>query len=281
MFSAVTVVLCLTQLASGAKLAVATPASVPAPAAAVASTAPATGAKLAEGNFDYDIADFNILQNKEVQKELGVTEALRATLNKHAEWFNGEMKVLDTAFKKARENDPKATPPNDKAVALQKEFKKRLFAELTTAQVVRLREITVQGAGDVAVLDKRVASKIGLTNAQITAIKGRFEDNSKKAQAFQQDLNKQGGELQQKYLKPLIEKYGNSQPKDQADATSRQAEVKAALEPHKSEFQALQSKLEGKMKELEGDFKSFLAKTLDDKEKKALQDLKGKTFKTS
>ncbi|MBX3111723.1 MAG: hypothetical protein KF857_06910 [Fimbriimonadaceae bacterium] len=283
MFSAVTVALCMTQIAAGVKLAgVAPPAPTPATApVATATTATSTtpAAKPAEGSFDYDIANFTILQDKQVQKDLGITEEVRAKLNKHAEWFNGELKVLDAAFKKVRESNPKAQPPNDKVVPLQKELKKRVFADLTAAQIVRLREITVQSAGDAAVLDPRVGKAIGLSDATTKALRDRFQANAKKAQTYQQEINKEGGELQQKYLKPLIEKYGNTQPKDQAESTKRQNEAKAALEPHKAEFEALQRKLQSRMGDLEKDFHTFVEGKLDAKQKASLAKLKGKEFK--
>lgn len=284
MLTAVTVALCLTRIAAGVVLTGAKPAPVQpttVPAATSTANLGSTAKKPVEGDFDYDICDFNILQNKEVQKEIGISEDVRAKLNKHAEWFNGELKVLDAAFKKAKESNPNAQPPNDKVLPLQKELKKRILGELSAAQIVRLREITVQGAGDAALLDIRVAKAVGVSDATNKALRERFQANSKKANEFQQEINKQGQELQQKYLKPLIDKYGNTQPKDQAEATIRQNEAKAAMEPHKSEFEGLQSKLQKRMVELEKDYHNYVESQLDAKQKEALKKLRGKEFKAS
>ena len=54
----------------------------------------------AMADFDFEVVDIGMLQAKEIQKELGITEAQRAALNHNADWFNAENKKLSAEAEK-------------------------------------------------------------------------------------------------------------------------------------------------------------------------------------
>ncbi|MBS1708270.1 MAG: hypothetical protein JSS65_06055 [Armatimonadetes bacterium] len=269
MFSAVTFALCMTQIAAGKVIPAAAPAPIAQPAATASATAASPGA---DRQFDFEIADFRILQNKDVQKDMGITEDQRKSMNAEADKFNSELKVLDAAYAKAKESDPNAKPPTDKLSTLQNKLKSQILSGLGAAQLTRLREITIQGAGDLALLDPRVGKVIGLSDAQTKSLRSRWDTNSKKAQ----ELTKKGAAIEQAALKPLFEKYKNTKPKDEAEAKARQTEANNALKSHESELKPIQKQIG----DLQADFLQLVKSTLDEKQKKAYENLRGKQFKT-
>ncbi len=267
MFNTVTVLIFMAKLAAGdpvVQAPVTTKATVPVASASLPGV---------DKNFDYDISDFRYLQAKEVQADLGITEDQRTRMNKHAAWFESEMKVLQSAYAKAREKDPKAPAPNDKLMDDQKEMKRRVLGELSAAQITRLREITLQDAGPMGLLDARVAKIVGLTSDQSKKLKDKITENNKRAS----ELAQKGQNIEQDAIKPLYEKYKGAKPDDKQAQKAFQEDAQKALKPHEKELKGLQDQLNG----LREDFDTFVSKTLTDGEKKVFTQLKGKPFKKS
>jgi hypothetical protein len=221
--------------------------------------------------FDFLVANVSLLQDKAVQKELGVSESLRTKLNKHADWFNGQMKQMDQDLAAARKKNPKAKPSGDKIIGLQKQLKSKVLAELSARQVLRLREITLQEAGLSALLDKTVADRVGLSAAQLKSLRDEWSRNEKKADAY----GKEGGKIEEKAIQPVLAKYGKSQPKDKADAEKRRAEVQAALKKYEPQLKAVQEKINA----LGPSFESFVKKTCTTDQLSTFKTLQGPTFK--
>lgn len=221
--------------------------------------------------FDSLVANVSLLQDKSVQKELGVTEALRAKLNKHADWFNGQMKQMDTELAAARKKNPKAKVSGDKIIGLQKQLKSKVLAELSARQVLRLREITLQEAGYSALLDKTVADRVGLTAAQLKSLRDEWSRNEAKADAY----GREGGKIEEKALQPIFAKYGKTEPKDKAEAEKRRNEVQAALKKVEPQLKAVQTKINA----LGPSFDAFVKKTCTAAQLSTLKSLQGPEFK--
>ncbi|MCU0317193.1 MAG: hypothetical protein MUC92_11440 [Fimbriimonadaceae bacterium] len=207
--------------------------------------------------FDYDIAELRILQLRPVQDELKVTTNQRAKLTTHASWFNGELQKLDKQFAETRKSNPRAQPPLSAVQNLERQLKQRCFNELNATQLRRLREITLQQAGPLAVLDPRVARRIGITDATRQDMERRFQAQQQRVRKIADDA-----------LAPLNRKYGNTQPKDQAEAQRRQSEAQAAL-----------AKVQPQVAKIEQEFMAFMDRTLTAEQKAAYQRLLGAAFR--
>lgn len=230
-----------------------------------------SSALAAADQFDYLVANVSLLQDKGVQKELGVSESMRSKLNKHADWFNAQMKQMDAELAAARKKNPKAKPSGDKIISLQKQLKGKVLGELGASQVQRLREITLQEAGYSALLDKTVADKVGLSATQLKALRDEWSRNEKKADAY----GREGGKIEEKALQPIIAKYGNTKPKDKAEVEKRRAEAQAALKKAEPQLKPLQTKINA----LGPSFEAFVKKTCTAQQLSTLKTLQGAEFK--
>jgi len=211
--------------------------------------------------FDERTANVALLQDKRVQTDLKISEAQRKKMNTHAEWFNKEAEKIRQAWvKSAQGKNPPPAPPQAKMQALEQSLKSRVFKELSQTQIKRLREITVQQAGVLALLDDSVAKKIGLSATQVSALKARFKSNAEKAQ-----------KLQTAAINPINAKYKDKKPKDQKEAQALQAQ-------YGKEIQAAAKKIEPQITKLRKEFETFVGTTLSASQKSAWSALKGKPF---
>lgn len=213
-------------------------------------------------DFDYDVSNIALLQSKDVQAELGITEAQRGMMNRDADWFNTANKKIAT---EAQEYQKKGEQPPQsliqKSQNLAEGMKKRIMGLLSTGQRKRLRELTLQGAGYLALMDPTIAKKVGLTTAQSSTIRTQFETAGKKAQQAQADA-----------FKPIMERYKAMDPKTDDD----KKKVQAAFE---KDMKEAQDKLAPSLKKYQDDWVAFVKKSLTAAQTKALDDLKGKPFK--
>jgi len=143
----------------------------------------AVATAFAADEFDMYVADVAILQAKAIQVELGITDAVRAALNKHATWLDAQGANIDRLVKRGT-----VTPAegNRRMSVYLVTLKSKVVGELTAVQVRRLREITLQRDGLVPLMDKRVSDKIGMTAAQLKKIREAYVANEKKAKVIQQ-----------------------------------------------------------------------------------------------
>jgi len=221
----------------------------------------ATTATFADA-FDERTANVALLQMKAVQTDLKISEAQRKKMNVHAEWFNKEAEKVRAAWVKTAQgktNPP--PPPTAKLQALEQSLKGKVFKELSQFQIKRLREITIQQAGVLALLDDNIAKKIGMSATQITSLKTRFQSNAEKA-----------GKIQSAALSPINNKYKDKKPKDQKEAEALQSQ-------YQKEVQAAAKKIEPQLAALRKDFETFVNSTLTAPQKSAWTALKGKPFK--
>jgi stress response protein YsnF len=169
---------------------------------------------LAQVDFDKRAADVGLLQAKQIQAEVGVTAAQRAKMNaaadrhrKNLEEYEKQLKALGTT-----------TPDKRKLLGFFETLKNEVFAALTPAQIRRLRELTLQRLGLIALIDEQVSKRVGLSPAQITKLKAAFQTGRTKFVT-----------LQQSTARPILAPYEGRKPKSQAEATALRAEIEGKL----------------------------------------------------
>lgn len=167
--------------------------------------------------FDAHCADIVVLQLKPVQKELGVTEALRKKLNDQATWHQGQLKLLDQEIA-AKKLDPNSATVQSKVADLFAALKMRVLANLSPAQVKRLGEISIQRVGDAALSDPIVAKKVGMSDAQTKKLQATFAEGAQKY-----------AQLEQRTAQRVLLPYKDRKPKDQADAKRLNEEIRGKM----------------------------------------------------
>ena len=81
---------------------------------------PLAAAAFAQGKidiFDAHCADITILQSKAVQKEVGISEAVRKKLNEQATWHQGQLQALDSEIR-TQKKDPRSAEIQGKVANL-------------------------------------------------------------------------------------------------------------------------------------------------------------------
>ena len=177
----------------------------------LATAALLSGIAGAQNGFDAYVANIVILQAKNVQKELGITEAQRAKMNKLADADRTQRTALMKQFQKEAEEAKKAgkqySPDMTKVANLNVSLKKAIIGELSAAQLKRLRELSLQDAGIIALMDDTVAKEAGVTSATVAKLRTAFEAGAKQAQA-----------IQEAEAKKIFARYKDKKPKNEAEA---------------------------------------------------------------
>lgn len=211
--------------------------------------------------FDKQIADLNLLFSKEIQTELGVTESQRAKMNKHGDTLRAAMDKLQQDFqKRQKESKTQIQPPVAEINGLQVAFHDNVLGELTDKQITRLRELTLQTAGYPALMNPIVAKRVGLSDAQVKAVRQAFESTAKKA-----------AEAEQKVMAPIEAKYKDKKPKNEEEAKALQAKVT-------EEVNAARKKLDPTLKKYRDEFIAAIKKIIKAKQFNVFDSLMGKKF---
>jgi hypothetical protein len=226
-------------------------------AALAAGTAAAHAAQEQDLEFDRYACNIIILQDKSVQKELNIQPIQKFNLNKHADWFNADQARLGSLLQSGQA--PKDIDKQQEA-ALAK-MKEKVLGELSKWQTGRLREISLQQAGKTAVLDEKIAKKIGMNDAQIKELRKAYEENMKAAAKLEQDT-----------LQPIIVKYQAKKPKDEKEA-------KALSQQFDVELKAANAKVDPVIEKMAKDFLAKIDKSMTEDQKKKYKALLGKPFK--
>lgn len=187
--------------------------------------------------FDAYVADVRILQQPAVQNELGITEAQRRNMNKHAEWFDQVQQDLNAEL-----TSNGAPETQQEVAALSQEFgeklapkiqemERRVLGELTPGQLKRLREISLQAAGYAALADERVCDHIGLSEAKVQAIQTAFNEMQRKVGELRQGV---AATMRQAYPEPpqTEEKAKEFRERQQKEMEKIQPQISAAGEAY-------------------------------------------------
>lgn len=168
----------------------------------------------AQIDFDKRAADVGLLQAKQIQSEVGITAAQRTKMNAAADRHRKNLQDYEKTLKALGSS----TPDKQRLLGYFETLKNDVFAALTPAQIRRLRELTLQRLGLVALTDPQVAKKAGLSDAQVTKLKNAFQAGRTKFVT-----------LQQSTAKPILAPYAGRKPKTQAEATALRTEIEGKL----------------------------------------------------
>ena len=211
--------------------------------------------------FDYHCADVILLQAKEVQKELSINEAQRKKMNDAADTHRTRLTTYQAQQKAAKTKDTREQSQT-KLKNYFDELKRGVFTSLSAAQLKRLREITLQRAGLLALLDDVVAKKIGLTGAPHDKFRKAFSDGAKEA-----------GNIERATLKPIFDKYeGRMRAAKTADERQK---IEAQMRP---ELEAAGKKIAPQIQKLQNETRQKLVGMLSASQKTTWQALLGKPF---
>ena len=135
---------------------------------------------LCQGSFDQQMASVILLQSKVVQKELGVTTAQRAAMNKYADAHREKLKAFYER-KKAQKSDSVTAADERQLSGYFNTMKRGVLAELTPSQLRRLREISLQTLDFTAIGDPMVSSRLGMSASQAAKVRSAIEAGLKQA----------------------------------------------------------------------------------------------------
>lgn len=168
--------------------------------------------------FDAAVADIGLLQIKAIQTELKVSTAQRNKMNTYAEAHRRALAAYEAEVTKSK-TDPQKAMASPKFKKIFDDLKNGVISQLSIYQLKRLRELTLQRAGIVAIGQDSIAKRVGLTAAQTKKYRTIFEGEYKKAET-----------LKAAAVKAALKPYEGRKPKDEAEAKKLNAEVQKKLE---------------------------------------------------
>lgn len=210
--------------------------------------------------FDFHGADIVLLQSKQVQKELGITEAQRKQMNAFAAQHREHLAAYDRELQQ-KKIDPRTLPsPNPRILGFFEDLKKNVCGVLTPAQLRRLREISFQRVDLLALLDDQVAARLKLTSAQRSRLRSAYIAGSKEA-----------AQIQQAAVQAALKRYQGVKPKDKADAERLQKQAQGDL-------RAAGARIAPQLRSIESQTRSKLLAVLTPAQRSQFEALKGRKF---
>lgn len=220
-----------------------------------------TACSFGQDAFDSHVADVQILQLKEVQAELKITEAQRTSMNRHAETHRKKVQGYVEQLKKEKK-DPSTLPqPDPKLLQFFNELKSSVVKVLQPAQLRRLRELTLQNAGIAALMDQRIATRVGLSAAQLKRVRDAFDAGAKEA-----------AQIEQAALKGALKEFEGKRPANEAEAKQMQAAAQKKV-------QAAMQKIRPRMDKLQTDTRNRMTAVLTAAQKTTWTQLQGTAFR--
>ncbi len=223
------------------------------------SLAFASIAARADVAFDFYASNVVILQAKNIQKEIGLTEAQRKTMNDIANVDRPKRAAVLQELQKEAEAAQKAgkqyQPDYARIRPLDEALKKNVLGVLKPEQLKRLRELTVQQAGMTALLDERVAKEAGVPSATVAKLRTVFASGAQRAE-----------EAKRKVQKKIFDIYSKKKPKNDAEGKQLQQE---ALAKYGKEVSPL-------LASIQSDVRTKLSALLTAAQKEGLKRLEGR-----
>jgi hypothetical protein len=204
--------------------------------------------------FDNHCANIRLLEDRGLQAKLGITQTQRDRMNLQARHHQDQLNDIDRRMK-IKKFDP--------ALELAKDFqelKTRVLLELKPPQVQRLREISLQEVGLVALCDPVVGRKVGMNDKQV---------------AKMQEVYKQGlltfRNLETTSLKKVLGPYTSLKPKSKAEAD----QIKAKAD---REIAAERKRISPQLNKIRADYDKRMRSLLTSSQSKTYEALKGKPY---
>jgi hypothetical protein len=191
--------------------------------------------------FDYHCANIALLQDRQVQNEVGITEAQRAQMNKFADAHRARLQAYQQQLKGQR-------PQMQVLGQYVEELKKNVIGILTAPQIKRLRELNLQAAGLVGLLDPVVAKRVGMSDPQYNKFKQTYIDGKVSAEKI---LRTAIEPINQKYVKLVAAYKGKEKehPKEMQDLETKfKGESGAAAKHVQPQIDAITKATEKKLR---------------------------------
>lgn len=186
----------------------------------------------AADDFDTKVANIDVLRDKNVQAELGITEGQRKSMNVFADKFTTANREKVAEYQKAKKKPDQAFA--DFGMKQYVSLRTNVLKILSPGQIKRLRELTLQAAGPRALLDKTVSDKVGIPTAEYTKFRATIAEGDQKiakikkavAEKIEKKYKDQKQPKTQKETDALRAKFNKDL---EAEMKSREAEMKAVL----------------------------------------------------
>jgi hypothetical protein len=167
--------------------------------------------------FDLKVANIDVLQDKNVQAEIGITPGQLKTMNVYAAQYTAQNKAKVDEYQKAKKQIDKAF--TDFHTSQYIGLRTNVLKTLSPNQIKRLRELTLQAAGPRALLDKAVADKVGIPTPAYSNFCTAIREGDQKIAA-----------IKQKVSDAVKAKYKNQKPpKTKKESDDLRAKVNADL----------------------------------------------------
>ena len=210
-------------------------------------------------DFDAKVSNIDVLRDKNVQNELGITEGQRKTMNVYADAYSKANNDKVSEYQKAKKK-PDAALSKFSFDAYVK-LRTSVLKTLSPNQMKRLRELTLQAAGPRALPDKSVADKVGIPTTDYNKFRAAIAEGDQKVAKIKQAVSDK-----------VRSKYKNQKPpKNEKEAKGLREKLNndlaAEMKLHESELKTAVSTSEAKTSKI------IIKKYLD-----ALKVLMGKPF---
>ncbi len=209
--------------------------------------------------FDLKVANIDVLQDKNVQAELGITPGQLKSMNGFAAQYSAVNKTKIEEYQKAKKQVDQSF--SDFHVKQYIALRTNVLKLLSPNQVKRLRELTLQAAGPRALLDKAVADKVGIPSTDYNNFCAAIREGDQKVAKIKKEVS---DKIQLKYK-------GQKPPKTKKESDTLRSKINGDLQTemkkHESEMRTVLSASEAKTSKI------ITKKYLD-----ALKILMGKPF---
>lgn len=217
-------------------------------------------------SFDYHCANIALLQDrgdglgKVIQKEIGITEAQRKKMNDVASAYRAKLEAYQKQLKGSR---PDLNVLNQRMA----ELKRGIVGLMTPAQIKRLRELNLQAAGLIGLLDKVVATKIGMTDAQYKQFYKTYVDGKTSAESIVKAT-----------MVPIDQKYQKLALAYKGQEKQHEADLKKLHDQYMGEANAAERQIQPRIKAITDGTQQKMTAMITAKQKAAWIALQGKRF---
>lgn len=211
-------------------------------------------------SFDAHCAGVTLLQDKRIQKEIGITEQQRTKMNKFADENRAKMEAYQKSLA--------GRPPDMKVLTgYMEELKRKVQSVMSPAQIKRLRELNLQAANTLALLDHTVAMKVGMSESQYKQFTKLYGDGQREAQ-----------KLAAAQLLPINKKYEKLAAVYKGQEQQHQKELQALSQKYREEATAAAKRIQPKVAAISKQTEKQMIALLSAKQKATWEALKGKKF---
>jgi hypothetical protein len=211
-------------------------------------------------SFDYHCANIALLQDAQVRAEVGISEAQRTQMNKFADAHRAR---LLTYQKKLAGK----APDMQVLSGYLEDLKRNVVGTMTAPQVKRLRELNLQAANLIGLLDQTVAAKIGMVGAQFTKYKNNYINGKNSAENI----------LRQAIL-PIDQKYQRLAAPYKGKEQQHKAELEQLGKQYQAEVESARKAVQPRVDAITKQTQQQLQSSLTPQEISAWNAIKGKPF---